>query len=723
MKRKSIFSFVLALCLMVPCMFMLNACAHTHTASTEWSSDETEHWHTCTYEDCDERLDVANHTWNDGEITLEATSTNEGVKTYTCTVCGKTKTETIAALGATTGTASFNASYNPGKVYDSEVATAPVATDYTSNGDGAVTVEWYSGDTKLTEAPTNAGTYKVKLSVAATDNFTAATAEKEFTIAKKCLTLKKETIEGNEFPVLRAVTKTYDGTKTVTLANPTRVDTLTGIVDGDDITYTSVCGDFNTKDAGGERYFDVTYTFSGEDSANYTLPIDGSGSTLSIRLYATIAKKQLTVTGTQARNKVYDGTTNIVLQSAGTLAGVISGETVNFDVAQTAFTNKNVGTYNISIIYRLNGADKDNYIVPVSTTVEAQITKKPLTGVSVTKEYDGDCSMTTTLTETANGVVASESVKIEFLLNGCVAGATTVDTSSTAPITLSSNNYSCDYSELSGSITQKHLTNIVATKEYNGYSAGITTLTPANGLVGEESLSMNFTMSSKNVGATLSSFGFYKPDSAATAIAANYTTTTNDITASITKRTISNVNPSRIYNGSTNISFTCGSVNNMVNDGGTNDIITVSFNMTDKNVGTNKQIDASSISLAAGNTTTSVDNYKLNTAQINVTITKYFITTISNAAYQANGEYAPIFSINQGSTNEQLTINLKAKVNTAGTYKIVAPTYDTSNNLTIKDDEIAFISMVAVEGNSADIANYGLVLDGTVTFTLTGSAA
>lgn len=39
------------------------------------------------------------HTWNDGVVTTPATCTESGVKTYTCTVCGETKTEAIAALG------------------------------------------------------------------------------------------------------------------------------------------------------------------------------------------------------------------------------------------------------------------------------------------------------------------------------------------------------------------------------------------------------------------------------------------------------------------------------------------------------------------------------------------------------------------------------------------------------------------------------------------------
>lgn len=39
------------------------------------------------------------HTWNAGVVTKEPTCTEAGVKTYTCTTCGATKTEAIAELG------------------------------------------------------------------------------------------------------------------------------------------------------------------------------------------------------------------------------------------------------------------------------------------------------------------------------------------------------------------------------------------------------------------------------------------------------------------------------------------------------------------------------------------------------------------------------------------------------------------------------------------------
>lgn len=70
--------------------------AHTaHTAGTVWENDETNHWHECTASGCEEKFDTAAHTWNAGEITTPATFTSDGVKTYTCTVCEKTKTETV----------------------------------------------------------------------------------------------------------------------------------------------------------------------------------------------------------------------------------------------------------------------------------------------------------------------------------------------------------------------------------------------------------------------------------------------------------------------------------------------------------------------------------------------------------------------------------------------------------------------------------------------------
>lgn len=42
---------------------------------------------------------VHEHNWDAGKVTTAATCTTDGVKTYTCSICGETKTETIKATG------------------------------------------------------------------------------------------------------------------------------------------------------------------------------------------------------------------------------------------------------------------------------------------------------------------------------------------------------------------------------------------------------------------------------------------------------------------------------------------------------------------------------------------------------------------------------------------------------------------------------------------------
>ena len=45
------------------------------------------------------KTEAKGHKWNEGKITTQPTCTEEGVKTFECMVCGKTKTEKVSALG------------------------------------------------------------------------------------------------------------------------------------------------------------------------------------------------------------------------------------------------------------------------------------------------------------------------------------------------------------------------------------------------------------------------------------------------------------------------------------------------------------------------------------------------------------------------------------------------------------------------------------------------
>lgn len=88
---------------------------HTHTPAATWTSDATGHWHACT--GCDEKLDFAAHTSDGGKVTIPATETTTGVKTYKCTECGYViKTETIPAIGITPSPSDPSHNYTGGAV-------------------------------------------------------------------------------------------------------------------------------------------------------------------------------------------------------------------------------------------------------------------------------------------------------------------------------------------------------------------------------------------------------------------------------------------------------------------------------------------------------------------------------------------------------------------------------------------------------------------------------
>lgn len=69
-----------------------------HDPEEDWTADATGHWHACS--GCDEKLDFAAHTSNEGIVTVPATETTPGKRVYKCTICEYViRTETIPMLG------------------------------------------------------------------------------------------------------------------------------------------------------------------------------------------------------------------------------------------------------------------------------------------------------------------------------------------------------------------------------------------------------------------------------------------------------------------------------------------------------------------------------------------------------------------------------------------------------------------------------------------------
>ena len=165
--------------------FTCNACGKTrteavaalgHNYSSDWTIDtaaacETvgSKSHHCTR--CDSKIDVTEipasgkHTWNNGVITKPATIAEEGVKTYTCTVCGVTRTETIAKLPMPTATPVPTATPTPA------ITSAPTVTPTPSVSVGTKITDKKTGNIyKVTSSRSSSRTVafignKVKTSV------------------------------------------------------------------------------------------------------------------------------------------------------------------------------------------------------------------------------------------------------------------------------------------------------------------------------------------------------------------------------------------------------------------------------------------------------------------------------------------------------------------------------------------------------------------------------
>lgn len=69
-----------------------------HHWSSEWQSDENNHWKECEDDDCTQITESAAHTYGEWTVTKQPTETEEGSRERECTVCGHKQTETLAKI-------------------------------------------------------------------------------------------------------------------------------------------------------------------------------------------------------------------------------------------------------------------------------------------------------------------------------------------------------------------------------------------------------------------------------------------------------------------------------------------------------------------------------------------------------------------------------------------------------------------------------------------------
>ena len=132
--------------------------------------------------------DKVEHVWDDGVVSKDPTATEKGEKTFTCTVCKKTRTEEVDALGAKENTLTF-AVESLEKVYNGTPIDEVVVT---ALGGAKVTVTYHIFEeaNKFTssitrESVVGAGKYTVRAVSEATDEYKETVVTKDFEIAPK----------------------------------------------------------------------------------------------------------------------------------------------------------------------------------------------------------------------------------------------------------------------------------------------------------------------------------------------------------------------------------------------------------------------------------------------------------------------------------------------------------------------------------------------------------
>lgn len=317
----------------------------THTYGTEWTKDESGHWHDST---CDATApthdaikgNFAAHTFDEGVETKPADYGVVGEKKFTCTVCGYEKTEDIDALGAKDNEIKLAEGKTLGKEYDGEVVSITKG-DFVIDGNREPAFMFKAkgadDNTYTATAPKKAGEYTVKVSVAATAEWKAATKAFDFAITPMVISVAWE--------------PTYNNTN-VFSGEPAE------LLEGEEAMITVTMSSANVGAT--VQGFEIT----GKDAGNYSLAIEDINVEI---IKADIVN--FTISNAAAYNKIVigaqsipDPTTNYVEIGTGYGAKTIFWEQKLDGAWSRPLTKEEViniktGTFRVHIKY----AEGDNY--------------------------------------------------------------------------------------------------------------------------------------------------------------------------------------------------------------------------------------------------------------------------------------------------------------------------------------------------------------------------
>ena len=243
----------------------------------------------------------------------------------------------------------------------------PVETPaITSLGTGALTVEYRAqGGEFTTQAPKAVGSYTVRVTAAADDDYASASAQRNFRITAKSVTIDGVTVEPS---------KTYDGTTDAAIVTG---GTLSANFDGNDLRIVTGSAAYDGKTVGtGKTVSFSGFSLEGDAAENYTLASQPAGTT------ADITVRTVTVEDLHIQDKLYDGTDWAEYDGEPTLGNAVSGDHVALVKGTPSFTSIRTAE-DIAIRFTefsLTGADAGNYALTQPTGITASILPYALTG-------------------------------------------------------------------------------------------------------------------------------------------------------------------------------------------------------------------------------------------------------------------------------------------------------------------------------------------------------
>lgn len=265
-----------------------------------------------------------------------------------------------------------------------------------NEGEGVVTYLYTGDGYSDSEAPTNAGTYKVTATVVETTNYFGATAEKEFTIAKKAITA---TVSANN--------ATYNGAEhaaSVSFADKVGDDELTA-----NLLYN---GEAETPVNAGS-YTVTVGSYGGAAIGNYDI------TTSEKEVVLVISPKELTIGDIgyapvdESDDNIYDGKAHAITASVN--SGSLCGEdVVTLKVLYNGSEVAPVDAKTYEVTFEIT--DNDNYVIAEGTGIELTVSKATVTvsGADATAVYTGEAFGKDEIIKAVFGVADLSLVKVEI---------------------------------------------------------------------------------------------------------------------------------------------------------------------------------------------------------------------------------------------------------------------------------------------------------------------